>query len=322
MAKILGDLRQPCKALAHSCSAICEYHLHSLSDGSTDLFGDPVPSSFVVKAEQHGVPQARHRVFILGVRGDLGVTPDLLKPHQPPTVAQTIGHMPSIRSGVTGSDQTQSGWTRAIKRLAHIDTSDSPCSEQVRHLALTIAGRVSSSTRRDSKVYTAVHDMSHSALRFMHDSRLTTLTGHEARAHMPSDLRRYAFASTYANHVGQSPTLRDFPKALLPAHSNIHGASIPFPDRFKVQGPDSVASTITAHIAKDGNYFIHYDPIQCRSLSVREAARLQTFPDNYFFEGPRTEQYRQVGNAVPPYLAMQIGEVVAALLDKARNCAQ
>jgi DNA (cytosine-5)-methyltransferase 1 len=144
------------------------------------------------------------------------------------------------------------------------------------------------------------------------DDRLDRVLHHETRGHIPDDLGRYLYAATYAEVTGTSPKLSDFPEFLQPAHQN--RASGDFADRFRVQVGERPSSTVTSHISKDGHYFIHPDPRQVRSLSVREAARLQTFPDNYFFCGPRTAQYHQVGNAVPPFLALQIARVVRDLV--------
>jgi DNA (cytosine-5)-methyltransferase 1 len=130
---------------------------------------------------------------------------------------------------------------------------------------------------------------------------------------MSDDLVRYAYASAFAEINRHSPRgAKEFPKALHPAHKNWKSGK--FVDRFKVQLSRYPSSTVTSHLSKDGHYFIHPDPSQFRSLSVREAARLQTFPENYFFEGSRGAQYKQVGNAVPPWLAQQIAATVYSVI--------
>ncbi|BCL62791.1 hypothetical protein DGMP_34840 [Desulfomarina profundi] len=149
------------------------------------------------------------------------------------------------------------------------------------------------------------------------DERLKGVCNHSSRSHMVSDLYRYLYASSFAEENNRSPLLEEFPAELIPAHKN--ASSGHFNDRFRVQVATKPSTTVTSHISKDGHYFIHYDPEQCRSLTVREAARLQTFPDNYFFEGSRTQQYIQVGNAVPPLLARQIAEIVHELIQRTSN---
>ncbi len=88
-----------------------------------------------------------------------------------------------------------------------------------------------------------------------------------------------------------------------------------FDDKYKRLDPDDVSRTITAHIAKDGYWYIH--PEQHRTITVREAARIQTFPDHIRFAGPPTAAFRQIGNAVPPRLAYHLGMEVRRSLDRA-----
>lgn len=317
--RIVSDLSNPSSALGKNDTGL-HYQLFSLSeDQIPDL--DVPPRYYVVRAEQYGIPQARHRMFIVGVRSDVNVRPAVLRCAEPPSVSETIGNLPRIRSGLSRTKDNYQEWLDEINRLADMDRktqlSDATQGDQVIRSIRSHLRNGDFPKERSSSEHPGKPVSDNDALRSMFDRRLNVLNGHEARSHMPSDLRRYMFAATFAEQTSRSPKLRDFPVSLLPNHKNVDRAMLgaTFADRFRVQLRDDVSRTVTSHISKDGHYYIHYDPTQCRSLTVREAARLQTFPDNFKFEGPRTEQYHQVGNAVPPYLAKQIGEVIADVLD-------
>lgn len=262
---------------------------------------DLQPSDFIIRAEDHGIPQRRHRVILLGVRDDLTSRASKVLEKRPPvTVHEAIGDLPAIRS-----------------RLSPL-SSDSPSAwHESRMLAAALAGE--RAPRRD-----AVPDLGAPWLPYraqpagalgdwLIESAVDGISLHDARRHMAGDLQRYAYLAFMAGR-GKFPKVMDLPAQLRPNHRNASRPDAPFADRFRVQPWGLPSTTVVSHIAKDGHYYIHPDPAQMRSLTVREAARLQTFPDSYLFVGNRTRQYHQVGNAVPPLLAKQIGEVVARLL--------
>lgn len=129
------------------------------------------------------------------------------------------------------------------------------------------------------------------------------LTLHTARPNTPQDIEIYRYAIRLWNENNHERLRYDRLPEKLITHKNTKS----FLDRFKVvEGDEACCHTILAHLSKDGHYFIHPDINQHRSITPREAARIQSFPDNYFFEGPRTSVFTQIGNAVPPMMAKGI----------------
>lgn len=138
------------------------------------------------------------------------------------------------------------------------------------------------------------------------------LTHHCARTNKPRDIEIYKKTIELWNDGHKRLNYNDLPEELK-THKNRKS----FLDRFKVvEGDEPCCHTMLAHISKDGHYFIHPDIKQHRSITVREAARIQSFPDSYFFEGPRTAQFVQIGNAVPPLMARGIAEGILCELTR------
>lgn len=137
------------------------------------------------------------------------------------------------------------------------------------------------------------------------------VTQHITRNHNERDLEIYSIAIDKWINSKQRLKYNDIPKRLQ-THKNTKA----FLDRYKVVDPDGHSHTVVAHIAKDGHYYIYPDPKQVRSISVREAARLQSFSDDYFFEGGRTAAFKQIGNAVPPLMAQKIAMSIKDQLRK------
>lgn len=324
--RLLDDLRHPVpasKGQEGSPNGSLEYVVYPLANytGVLELFGAEShsdPADFIIQSEKHGIPQARHRFILVGVRSDIKARPSML-----PTYSKTIAmwgairDLPRLRSKLSNGNDSGDAWVDAIRELTSVAArSNGNFDEKV---YATICAKLNGLSGKlptgNGFAEWARKPVFHQE--WFHDPRLHGVCNHVSRSHMKSDLWRYFFAACYAAVHKRSPKLPDFPPALLPAHENVTGVNkkdMIFKDRFRVQVRAKPATTVTCHIGKDGHYFIHPDPLQCRSLTVREAARLQTFPDNYFFMGPVTAQYQQVGNAVPPLLARQLAGIVHAVL--------
>jgi len=320
ITRIFKDLRAPRLAVYGEQSSTLAYQLFPLNaSGLAPLEIDPKPQEFLVEAEHFGIPQCRHRLFLVGVRADmakLGIPSPLKNGQEPIPAFHAISDLPQIRSKLSKNDTFQlwQDWIISACDSKWIWESNVP--QEVRDEIFRALQHTPTSNVGGPFVPRRNPKLPKFAPEWFHDPKLQGWVNHEARGHMAPDLHRYLFAAAFAKAKGRSPKLKDFPQGLLPDHQNVDKNDLKntiFADRFRVQLATHPSTTITSHAAKDGHYYIHPDPRQCRSLTVREAARLQTFPDNYFFEGGRTEQFKQVGNAVPPLLAVQIAAVISDL---------
>lgn len=313
------------------------YKIYSLTTKpSSHEEGKPIYSSrydFLIKSEKFGIPQKRHRVILLGIREDLEHPDKYLMEVPEISLQSIIDQMPAIRSGINrifkAYNFKESYANGSPKRLyTNLEDTDvlwkDVINQQINKLRkwgeLPLNGLSEGAISFENGIggeflecdNTIRED--HPLRTWYIDPKLEGVANHESRSHLTQDLMRYMFASLYVEKFGNFPLLKDYAKHhedLIPDHANVNSGD--HVDRFRVQVADRPATTVTSHISKDGHYFIHYDPKQCRSLTVREAARIQTFPDNYLFCGSRTAQYHQVGNAVPPYLAYQISHIVKCL---------
>jgi len=304
-----------------TCPGYKIYSLVMPADRFELLSGRPGYSrhmDYVIMAEKYGIPQSRHRVILLGVRNDINVVPDVLKSTDEVPISKVLSGLPRIRSEISRGNDSNESWREAISLITQKEILHK-IDEDVKEEILKNLEQIRLPQNGAGADYIPYEHVNVDYRKeWFLDKKMKGVCNHSSKAHMESDLKRYFFASCFARVRKVSPKLSEFPQGLLPAHKNITEKQEfdKFADRFRVQLLNKPSKTITSHISKDGHYYIHPDPTQCRSLTVREAARIQTFPDNYCFCGTRTAQFTQVGNAVPPLLAHQIAKVVLNIFNK------
>ena len=229
--------------------------------------------TILLNSVHYGVPQVRKRVIIIGVRKDLKFTAkDIYN-----NIIKTH-YSPEMEAKAITQDLEKYVTVRdAISDLPHLFPGQGMNEIEFKPRALN------------------------SYLEKIRDSNFSKLHNHVARKHNVEDRERYHLLS---KNEWQLKHLAEVRPELV-HHDPKH-----FGNRYTVQKNNLPGTTIVAHLYKDGNLFIHPDYNQERTFTVREAARIQSFPDDFIFMGSKTNQYKQVGNAVPPLMAQQIAKAI------------
>lgn len=234
------------------------------------------PKINVLNSANYGVPQIRKRVIIIGVRKDINIEPEEMY-----TGIIKTHYDPEM------SEDERKGL------IKYVTVRDA-----IEELPAVKPGEGEKEIQFESK-------KNNEFLKRI-ASNDGILRDHVARNHNDKDIERYIAMSS--NHWS-------FQKLLEKRPDLNHEKRRVFGNSYTVQWWDLPSKTIIAHLYKDGNQFIHPDSMQGRTFTVREAARIQSFPDDFVFEGPRTEQFKQIGNAVPPLLAEVIAKCIKNKLD-------
>lgn len=228
------------------------------------------PKLNVLNSANYGVPQIRKRVIIIGVRKDIGIEPEEM--------------YASILKTHYDPEMTEAE-KKGLKKYVTVR-------DAIEELPPLRPGEGKSSVPFN-------YSFKNEFLKRIGSESLTCLRDHVARNHNATDIERY---TTMAREHWTFQEMLDRREDLRHEKARVFGNS------YTVQWWDLPSKTIIAHLYKDGNQFIHPDYKQGRTFTVREAARIQSFPDDFVFEGPRTEQFKQIGNAVPPLFAEAIAK--------------
>jgi len=232
------------------------------------------PDDIVLNSVHYGVPQIRKRVILIGIRKDLNITSKEVYD----LIEKT--HFAPI-------DEKKEG----LKKYRTV-------SDAISDLPSYLPGE-------GEEEIDFISDSKNEYVKLMRMKNNTKLYNHTTRKHNDLDRERYKILSENRWQLKDLNEVRPDLVHYNPKH---------FVNRYTVQEFDKPGRTVVAHLYKDGNLFIHPDSKQERTFSVREAARVQSFPDDFKFLGARTHQYKQVGNAVPPLMSYQIAKAIKKVL--------